>query len=295
MPLRSAIVTGLLGADVVAFQRPAAVNNFLSLVEELLGLPVADGAVDVGDRRVTVTAHPQSVDVSAIEQLAADDRVRQQAVEVRKRLGAPRRILLAVDRLHPAKGIEQRLVAYDRLLSDKLVDPATTVLIQVVGPDPLDTEPARQLRQRIERRIGHLNGTHGAIGRTAVHYLHRVLDAEDLVTLYLAADVMVATPLVDGMNLAAKDYLAARLDDSGALLLSEFSATAEELPEAFVVNPNDVDALAAALRRSLTADPDRLAASMAAMRSRVRARDVQAWAGELLAVLGRTATVPAPR
>jgi trehalose-6-phosphate synthase len=150
-----------------------------------------------------------------------------------------------VDRLHPAKGIEERLTAFDELLDERRLDPGDSVLVQVVAPDPVETGFYRQLRARIERQVGQINGKHGRVGHPVLHYLYRTLDRTDLVRQYRAADVMVATPLCDGMSLTAKEYVSARLDNSGAVVLSEFTATADDLPQAHIVRARPV-------RRALT-------------------------------------------
>jgi trehalose 6-phosphate synthase len=237
---------------------------------------------------------PQSIDVDAIDEVAAKAAVRRRAAELRTRLGGPRRVVLSVDRLHPAKGIENRLTAYRDLLAGGAIDAATTVLVQVAGPADADTAQTRMLRDRVERKVGQINGTFGRVGHPVVHYLHRVVEPAELVALYLAADVMVATPLVDGMSLVAKEFVAARRDDTGALVLSEFTATAHELPQAFVVNPYDVDALAVGLATALGAAAGDLAARMAAMGPQVRANSVHVWAGRLLAALGQVAVASIP-
>lgn len=290
MPLRREIARGLLGADVIGFQRPRAVGNFLALTRDLLGLSPADGRVPVDGRQVLVTASALSIDVDEVTRTAADPDVVAHAHAIRAELGDPRTVLLAVDRLDPAKGVEHLLTAYAELLAERRLDPDAVVLVQVTAPGPRSSPEHLRLREVVERRIGEINGMYAQVGRPVVHYLHRYLDRRDLVALYLAADVMLATPLRAGVSLAAKEYVAARLDDSGALVLSEFTGTATDLSQAFVVNPHDIDALKDAVTSAVTTPRRILHRSMHTMREHLRHHDLSHWAGRFLATLGGCAT-----
>ena len=169
-------------------------------------------------------------------------------------------MLLSVDRLDYTKGIEHRLTAYSELLHDGRVKVRDTVMVQVAVPSRERVENYRVLRDRIEGEVGRINGEYGRVGEPAIHYLNQPFDRADLAALYQTADVMVVTPLRDGMNLVAKEYVAARADVSGALVLSEFTGAAAELTDAFLVNPHDVDGLKETLLRAMEADPADLAA-----------------------------------
>ena len=171
-----------------------------------------------------------------------------------------------------------------------------TVVVQVAVPSRERVENYRALRDRIEGEVGRINGEYGRVGEPAIHYLNQPFDRADLAALYQTADVMVVTPLRDGMNLVAKEFVAAREDGGGALVLSEFAGAAAELEQAYLVNPHDVDGLKATLLRAMDADPADLAARMAAMRAYLRTHDIGAWARAYLTTLdhtGRAATRPA--
>ncbi|MBT8225013.1 MAG: trehalose-6-phosphate synthase [Dactylosporangium sp.] len=292
MPLRTEVMKGLLGADLIGFQRPRAAENFLTLARHLLGLQASGGQIEVTGRRVHTGTFPISINIEEIEALSMDPAVRSRAVGVRTELRDPRAVLLAVDRLDHAKGIEQRLAAYGRLLDDGDLDPARTVLIQIAAPSRHSSARSRQLRKQVERQIAELNGRYGGVGRPVVHYLHGTLSRAELVAYYLAADVMLATPLRDGMSLTAKEYVAARGDDSGALVLSEFTGAAADLPHAFVVNPHDTNATMQAMLGALNTEPAMLRHRMRQMREDVRAYTVHHWAGRFLAAIGECAAAP---
>jgi trehalose 6-phosphate synthase len=207
-------------------------------------------------------------------------------------------VLLSVDRLDYTKGIEHRLTAYSELLRDGLVKVRDTALVQVAVPSRERVSGYRVLRDRIEAEVGRINGEYGRVGEPAIHYLIQPFGRADLAALYQTADVMVVTPLRDGMNLVAKEFVAAREDCSGALVLSEFAGAAAELQQAFLVNPHDVDGLKETLLRAMQADPDDLTARMSAMRAHLRRHDIRAWARDYLTALDRTGRLadrlPAP-
>jgi trehalose 6-phosphate synthase len=194
-------------------------------------------------------------------------------------------VILGVDRLDYTKGIEHRIKAYRELLLDGRVKVQDTVMVQVAVPSRERVEHYKILRDKVEREVGRINGEFGRVGVPAVHYLNQSFDRAEVAALYLAADVMAVTPLRDGMNLVAKEYIASRIDNGGALVLSEFAGAAAELPEAYLINPHDLDGLKDTLVRALEATPAENRARMRAMRRHVRAHDVRAWARAYLKAL----------
>ncbi|MGC9667725.1 alpha,alpha-trehalose-phosphate synthase (UDP-forming) [Planosporangium sp. 12N6] len=286
LPWRTSILEGLLGADLVGFQRPGGAENFLRLTRTLLGLEPEGDHVVVDGRTVTARAFPISIDVAEMERLAADPHIRDRAQQLSTELGGHRRLLLGVDRLDYTKGIEHRLKAYRELLAEGRLSNREVALVQVATPSRLRVAQYRQLRERVEREVGRINGEFGEVGLAPVHYLFRSYDREELLALYLAADVMVVTPLRDGMNLVAKEYVTARTDDTGALVLSEFTGAAAELPEAFLVNPHDVDGLKEAFVAALNTPAEERRDRMRRMRAHVGSHDVTRWARDFLADLG---------
>lgn len=286
LPRRAELLRGLLGADLVGFQRPLAAQNFLQLTARLLGLEPHDDEVCHEGRTVVARAFPISIDVAEIDRIAADPAVHEQAARLRAELGGDRRLLLGVDRLDYTKGIEQRVEAFGELLADGVVANEEVVLVQVATPSRMRVAQYQQLRERVEREVGRINGEFGAVGRVPVHYLFQSRSREELVALYLAADVMLVTPLRDGMNLVAKEFVAARRDELGALVLSEFTGAAAELDDAFLVNPHDVEDLKRAITAALEASPADRTARMRRMRARVEAHDVDHWARDFLDALG---------
>ena len=177
--------------------------------------------------------------------------VQARAREIRAELGDPKTLILGVDRLDYTKGIELRLEAFRELLEDGTLSAPETIMVQVATPSRERVEHYETLRTRVEREVGRINGEFGRVGMPAVHYLHQSYSRSELAALYCAADVMMVTPLRDGMNLVAKEYVAARIDHGGALVLSEFAGAANELRHAFLCNPHDADAVKDALMRAI--------------------------------------------
>ncbi|MCW2633470.1 MAG: hypothetical protein JWR88_2432 [Pseudonocardia sp.] len=295
LPWRSQIVEGLLGADLVGFQTPGGARNFRWLATRLAGSTATAavgrtrgraGDLDYQDRRIRLGSFPISIDSGALDRLARSDTVRKRAREIRAELGEPWRILLGVDRLDYTKGIDVRLRAFHELLAEHRVDAEQTVLLQLATPSRERVEHYQEMRADIEQSVGRVNGEFARVGHPAVHYLHRFLPRDELVAFFLASDVMLVTPLRDGMNLVAKEYVACRPDLGGALVLSEFAGAAEELTSAFLVNPHDLDGVKNTLLEALNVSEDDGRRRMRSLRRQVLHHDVDRWARGFLDALG---------
>jgi alpha,alpha-trehalose-phosphate synthase [UDP-forming] len=296
LPWRRQIVEGLLGADVLGFQRHGDTVNFLQACRRGARLLTKGSQVRVPAppgpaREVHVGTYPISIDTAAYEDLARQEPVRARAREIRAALGNPKVVLLGIDRLDYTKGILHRLSAYGELLNTGRLNSPDAVLILVASPSRERVEHYRQLRDEIEVTVGRINGEHAELGASPIHYLHQTYPREEMAALYLAADVMLVTSLRDGMNLVAKEYIACRADETGALVLSEFTGAADELPSALLVNPHDIEGLKDAIVRAATLPAAEARRRMRAMRRRVREYDVGHWAAAFLDDLNR---VPAP-
>jgi len=297
MPWRTEIIQGLLGADLVGFHLPGGAQNFLILSRRLVGADTSRGSIGVrsrfgevllGSRTIRVGAFPISIDSGALDHAARDRKVRRRAQEIRAELGDPRKILLGVDRLDYTKGIDVRLKAFSELLAEGRVKRDDTVLIQLATPSRERVDSYRSLRNDIERQVGHINGEYGEVGRPVVHYLHRPVPREELIAFFVASDVMLVTPLRDGMNLVAKEYVACRSDLGGALVLSEFTGAAAELRQAYLVNPHDLEDVKDGIEEALNQSADAGRRRMRALRRQVLAHDVDLWARSFLEALAES-------
>ena len=299
MPWRTEIIEGLLGADLVGFHLPGGAQNFLFLSRRLVGANTSRasvgvrsrfGEVQIGFRTVIVGAFPISIDSGELDRKARERSVRQRARQLRSELGNPRKILLGVDRLDYTKGIDVRLKAFAELLAEGRVKRDDTVLVQLATPSRERVESYIEMREDIERQVGHINGEYGEVGQPIVHYIHRPVPRDELISFFVAADVMLVTPLRDGMNLVAKEYVACRSDLGGALVLSEFTGAAAELRQAYLANPHDLEGVKNAIERALNQTPEEGRRRMRALRRQVLAHDVDRWARSFLDALASTRT-----
>jgi trehalose 6-phosphate synthase/phosphatase len=286
LPWRREILEGLIGADLIGFHTYSYVQHFSSAVSEVLGLEVENGRVWFEDRETRVGVFPMGVDAAAFDQLARSPSVEEEVQRMRHDAG-DRTILLGVDRLDYTKGIRRRLLAIEALLREDRDLCGRIQLIQVAVPSRDNVPSYQEFRREIEGLIGRINGTYATVAFAPVHYLHQSVSREQLVALYRAADVMLVTPLRDGMNLVAKEFVASRADEDGVLVLSEFAGAAEELHEALYVNAYDVQSLAVGIREALHLGRGDRAVRMRAMRRRVMARDVHRWVSDFVRALER--------
>ena len=291
LPWRHAIIDGLLGADLVGFQRSSDAGNFMRSARRFLGASVKQQQIHVkgSDGKTThiarAQAFPISIDVKQISELAKRPDIIERARQIRQDLGNPKTILLGVDRLDYTKGIRHRLKAYEELLADGKVSVEDAALIQVASPSRERVEHYRILREEVEGTVGHINGTYDTIQNTAVRYLHHSYPVEEMVALYLASDVMLVTALRDGMNLVAKEYVTARTNNDGALVLSEFAGAADQLKQALLINPHDIDGLKAAIMKAVHMQPKESGRRMRSMRKQILDHDVDLWSSDFLAAL----------
>lgn len=283
LPWRNQILEGLLGADLVGFQLPGGAQNFVRLVRQRLHLQTHRDRVRTSDgRTVLARAYPISIDASSFHELAASPAVEQRAKQIRHDLGDPTTLILGVDRLDYTKGLRQRIRAFGELIGEGRVDPEETVYVQVATPSRERVDQYRQLRNDIDMLVGRINGESGRIGRPPITYLHASYPHDEMAALYRAADIMVVTPLRDGMNLVAKEFIACRQDDTGALVLSEFAGAAKELRQAYLVNPYDINGLKERLVEALNDSPRVHARRMRFLRKQVFENDIERWASLFL-------------
>ncbi len=287
LPWRKQILEGLLGADLVGMQIQSDARNFSRLAREYAGAEGTDTELYVGRRRIRVGSFPISIDFDEFNSIAEQPEVIARAREIRRQVGASRKIILCVDRLDYTKGFDARLRAWEHMLENGDVSARRHVLMQVAVPSREAVPDYATLREQVEHNVGRINGEFSQPGQVAVHYFRRSLPREELVAYYRAADVMLVTPLRDGMNLVCKEFAASRPDLGGVLVLSEFAGAARELRRALLVNPRDIDGLVQSVNDALNLPRQDARQRMAILRMVVRRHDVHAWAQEFLEVLAR--------
>ncbi len=283
LPWRNQILQGLLGADLVGFQLPGGAQNFVRLVRQRLHLETRRDRIHHPDgRQVLARSYPIAIDAKAFHELSATPEAADRAAEIRRDLGDPNFIFLGVDRLDYTKGLLERIQAFGELIAEGEISPENAVLVQLAIPSRERVDQYRQLRDDIDRMVGRINGDVGRIGRPPIVYLHTSYPRQEMAALYRAADIMVVTPLRDGMNLVAKEFVACRQSDQGALVLSEFAGAAQELRQAYLVNPHDIDGLKERLVEAMKDTPRAKGRRMRLMRRYVVEHDIDHWASTFL-------------
>jgi len=286
LPWRAELLRGMLGSDLIGFHIPSYVAHFMNSCEQILGLAIdrARGEIQVGDRRVTVGAFPLGIPVDYFEALASSPRVKERVARIRRSVGTPH-IVLGVDRLDYTKGILERLLGFERFLEDNPRFQKRVSLVLIAVPSRTRLADYAQLKRDVDEQIGRVMGRFSSEGWVPIRYLYTQFGAEELVAYYEASDVALLTPLRDGMNLVAKEYVASHPEDDGVLILSEFAGAAHELTQALLVNPYDIDQIAARIRDALTMSPEMRSERMRAMRGQVRTNNLDHWSARFLEAL----------
>lgn len=283
LPPREDLLKGVLGADLVGFHTSRYAENFAAAVSRVLGLPAdADGAITLDHRRVRLGAFPMGVDAARFIELAGSAAVESTTTALK---ATAHQLMVGVDRLDYSKGIPRRLLAFEELLTRHPDLRGRLRLVQVAVPSRKRVSAYQRFRREVDELVGRINGAFATPTWTPIQYIHGNVSPEMLVALYRAAAVMLVTPVRDGMNLVAKEFVASRVDEDGVLVLSEFAGAAEELTSAIVINPYDTRVLSDAMYFALTMDEPERRQRMRRMRESVLASDVHVWAERFLAVL----------
>ncbi|NNB87710.1 bifunctional alpha,alpha-trehalose-phosphate synthase (UDP-forming)/trehalose-phosphatase [Corallococcus exiguus] len=281
LPRRGELLKGLLGADLIGFHAVSYVRHFSGTLLRHLGLDTDVDRVLFQGREVRVGAFPMGIDATAFETLAREPAVMDE-VKVLHERSRDERLLVGIDRLDYTKGIPRRLLAVQRVLEREPALRGRLRFIQVAVPSRTQVQAYAEYRETVDELVGRINGLYGTVHSTPVHYLYRSLNEKQLVSLYRGADVMLVTPVRDGMNLVAKEFCAARPDDDGVLVLSEFAGAAAEMRDALLVNPYDVEGMADAIEQALEMPRPERQERMRNLRAGVKARDVHWWVASFL-------------
>ncbi len=280
LPRRQWLVEGMLGADLIGFHTRRYRGHFTAALRRLLGIEMKGDLVEYAGRRVKLGIFPMGVDSALFAARASDRKV---AMETKRLTTDPGiRMLVGIDRLDYSKGLEKRLLAVERLLSTHPEWRERIRFVQVAVPSREGLAAYRSVRRNVEELVGRINGRFGTHRWTPIRYINRSVNDTVLSALYRAADVLLVTPLRDGMNLVAKEFVATRTDEDGVLVLSEFAGAADELTRAVIVNPYDVDGLAESLHLALTMPAPERRERMRALRAHVMPNDVAKWSTSFL-------------
>ena len=280
---RRDILEGLLGADLVGFHTYEYAHHFLQCVLRILGYEHQMSQVLAPDHVVRVDTFPMGIDVEKFSGAPRGDETEREIHELKTAI-AGMKLILSVDRLDYSKGISNRLEGYELFLENCPEHHGKVALLMVVVPSRIGVVQYEVMKRQIEELVGKINGRFGRVGWTPVVYQYRQVAFSSLAALYAVSDVCLVTPLRDGMNLVAKEYVSTRAD-GGVLILSEMAGAAKELPEAIIINPNDRGEIAGALKEALRMPLPEQQKRHRLMQRRLRRYNVTRWAGDFLATL----------
>lgn len=276
LPWRRQILEGMLGSDFLGFHTYDDMRHFLSSVNRLAGLGNSNSRIDVDNRKVLVDALPMGIDYDKYEAAASHPETLSREVRYRTGLG-DQRLMLSVDRLDYSKGIPQRLKAFELFLERNPSFSGKVSLIMLVVPSRDQVGKYRELKEEIDLLVGRINGNHGKMDWTPIHYFYRSFTLTALSAFYRMADVAMVTPMRDGMNLVCKEFIASKLDKKGVLILSEMAGASKELSDAILINPNDIDQMVQAIKKALEMPEAKQKANMGAMQRSLKKYNIHHW------------------
>lgn len=278
LPWRTDILEGLMGADLLGFHTYEYARHFLSSVLRLLGYEHEFGSISVNGRIVRVDNFPMGIDIKHNTKLLSDPEVKKEISQCRHRLGTKNnKIILSVDRLDYTKGIPQRLAGFEAFLAKNKAWHNKITYLMLCVPSRTKVDQYALLKEEVDRMVGRINGRFGSASWQPVHYLYRSLPFKKLLPLYAVGDIALVTPVRDGMNLVAKEYVAAKTDNKGVLILSGTAGASDELGEALTVNVHSENEIAAAINRALTMPEKEKAQRIKNMRNRIMEYDIHRW------------------
>lgn len=281
LPWRKQILEGLLGADLIGFHTFEYIRHFLNSSRRILGCEISFTQITYQNRLIMADVFPMGIDYKRFHDATSRPDVRKEELSIREKTGNTS-LILSIDRLDYTKGVLQRLEAYDLLLTKypQLKEKVTLILVEV--PSRASVDSYRKLKRQIDELIGRINGKHGVIGWAPVLNMYRSIPFSTLVALYYTCDIALVTPLRDGMNLVAKEFVASKNNRPGVLILSEMAGAAREMGEALIVNPNNLDEMADAIKTALQMSPEEQTDRLKVMQNRLIRYDVKRWASDFL-------------
>ena len=284
LPWRQELLDGMLGSDLIGLHTYDDMRHFLSAVNRLRFLGNKRGQILKGTRSITVDSFPMGIDYEKYASAAASPDTLSREVKYRTSLG-DHKIILSVDRLDYSKGIPSRLKCFDYFLKEHPEYQGKVSFLMVVVPSRDSVDKYKHLKEEVDLLVGRINGKYGTVNWTPIHYFYRSFNLADLSAFYRMADVALVTPMRDGMNLVAKEYVASRLDKKGVLILSEMAGASKELSESILVNPNDKKNLVEAIHQALTMPEEQQEKSMELMQNTLKHYNIDHWVNLFLSRL----------
>jgi len=295
LPWREEILNGILGADLVGFHTYEYARHFISSVKRILGYDIDFSSIIMENRLVYVDAFPMGIDYEKFKNKAKE--LQSKPVQERSKehqdidrflLSAPeRKLILSIDRLDYTKGIPERIKAFRRFLNDHESFKEKVSLVMLIVPSRVDVEQYQTLKSEIEELVGGINGQFGTLNWNPIIYFYRSLPFDNLIELYSSSDVALLTPLRDGMNLVAKEYVSTKINQKGVLILSEMAGASKELSEAIFVNPNNIKQVADSIFEALTMEHSDQVSRVQSMQKRIKRYNVYKWASDFITTLNK--------
>lgn len=279
LPWHREILEGLLASDLIGFQTRSYVKNFVDCAEKELNAVYNEGerVLEIADHKIVVMAFPIGIDYDGWANLSRERKTLKRAERLRRRSDT-RHIILGVDRLDYSKGILNKLRAFERFLEENPDFRGKVTLIQVASPSRTRVQEYREMKREIDETVGRINGRFQTMDWVPIRYFYRYIPLESLVAYYKIADVALITPLVDGMNLVSKEYIATKnTEGDGVLILSEFAGAAEELNEALIINPHDIEGIAGAVKDALEMPLEKKRERLNTLRNKVKEHNIYWW------------------
>ncbi len=285
-PWRSELLAGMLGSDLIGFHTPKYAAHFLEGCEKIMGFRVDRETGDVfhDSRRTRVGAFPLGIAADYFRDLATSERVQRRAHQIRSALHT-KTLMLGVDRLDYTKGIGERLLGFERFLESNPQHRKHITLVLIAVPSRTRVAEYAALKKQIDELVGRVIGRFSSHGWVPIRYLYTQFPTDELVAYYTAADIALVTPLRDGMNLVAKEYVASRLTDNSVLILSEFAGAALELKSSLQVNPFDIDQIAGGIKRAVEMSGVERSERFAQLRQSVQENNLDRWSERFLGAL----------
>ena len=295
-PWREEILTGMLGADLLGFHTYDYERHFLSSVKRILRLDVQFNEISYHDRIIKVDSFPMGIDYDKFYNAALEHHNEsREKSDLRKRLEEhiteDKKLILSIDRMDYTKGIPNRIKAFEYFLDTYPEYKEKVRLVMLAVPSRSNVPQYQKLKRETDELVGRINGKFATVSWTPIWYFYRSLPFDDLIDLYISSDVALITPIRDGMNLVAKEYVATRTNGNGVLILSEMAGASKEMNEALLINPNSYEAFAVNLKRALTMPLEEQKTRIKFLQKRLKRYDVEKWADEFLKSLESTKNV----
>lgn len=290
LPWRKQLLEGMLGADLIGFHTFDYERHFLSCVRRILGNDTIFNKIKLEKRIVKADIFPMGIDYERFYNAAMEQQQRsikdktklQKEIEKYFLFANDRKLIISIDRLDYSKGIPHRLKAYEYFLENNMEFHEKVSLILLAVPSREDVEHYQKIKSEVDKLVGRINGKYGVINWTPIWYFYRSMPFEDVIGLYSSSDIALITPIRDGMNLVAKEFIATKTNKKGVLILSEMAGAAREMSESIIVNPNNKEELADAIKLALTMSEEEQIERNITLQKRLKRYNVEKWANDFM-------------